>query len=555
MNKMMKPKIGIFLASVLIAGAVSAASPIGSRLAVLNARIITLSDRMPEAEAMVIEGERIIYTGNRRQAEKICGPECWMLDLNGLTVVPGFNDNHTHTLEGGLFYLQPNLFGKNCEEIVGIVKEEVKKAAPGDYIFGHSWDYDFCPAPHRKLLDQVTMDHPVFLSQFSGHGIWVNSYLLNQLEITRDTPNPLGGEIERDEKGNPTGILKDRAAEPAYASVLTGISSEKRRQAVLKALELYRAVGITSVQDNTYDPRVVWMLSELKSEGKLTCRFTCWAMGEYWYGSAMMRAARYDPGWITLGPVKIFTDGAFSTKTAWMTVPYAGEPGNYGLPRHPAKELSRIILEIANNQRQVSIHAIGDQAVHYSLEAINLGEERYPSFKQLRNRIEHIQMILPEDLIRFSKLSVLPCVQPFALSNPKKDLRILGEDRAKQAYPYKSLLDAGATLSFGSDFPNEVDFQPLLGIYYAVTRKNKSGDQGPLNPDQALTAEEALRAYTLGSAYAEFMEKDKGSLEPGKLADFVVLSENPLKTKPARIKDIKVVYTFVGGKQVWPERR
>jgi len=552
---MMKLRMGFFLILFLIAGAVAGALPMGSRLLVFNGKIITMSEKLPEAEAMVIEGERIIYLGDRKPAEKICGPECWMLDLNGLTVIPGFIDNHTHTLEGGLFSLQPNLFGKSCEEIVKIIKEEVKKTKPGDYVFGHSWDYEFCPNPDKKMLDQVSPNHPVLLTQYSGHGMWANSYLLNQLEITRDTPNPSGGEIERDEKREPTGILKDRATEPVYAAALTGISGEKRRQAILKALELYRGAGITSVQDNTYDPRVVWLLAGLKNEGNLTCRFTCWAMAEYWYGSAMMKAARYDPSWIKLGPVKIFSDGAFSTKTAWMSVAYAGEPGNYGIPRHSKKELDLIVMEIANNQRQVAIHAIGDQAVHSALDAIEQAEAKYPSFKPLRNRLEHIQMTLPGDLDRFRKLNVLACVQPFALSNPKKDLRILGELRAKEAYPYKSLLEAGAALSFGSDFPAEVDFQPLLGIYYAVTRKSKNGMDGPLNAEEALTVEEALRAYTIGSAYAELAEKDKGTLEPGKLADFVVLSENPLKVKPAQIKEIKVIYTFVGGKQVWPERR
>jgi predicted amidohydrolase YtcJ len=209
---------------------------------------------------------------------------------------------------------------------------------------------------------------------------------------------------------------------------------------------------------------------------------------------------------------------------------------------------------LAENKHQVAIHAIGDQAVHCALNAIEKVESSFPYVKDLRFRIEHIQMVLPSDLNRFPGLSVLACVQPFALSNPKKDIRILGEVRAREAYPYKSLLDAGAILSFGSDFPSEVDYQPLLGIYYAVTRQDKNGKEKPLNPNEALTVEEALRAYTLGSAYAEFAEKEKGSLEPGKLADFVVLSDNPLTVKASRIKDIKIVYTFVGGTQVFPER-
>jgi len=550
-------RLRIFTVLILFLIASSAKAPLtsGFRLMVFNGNIITLSDKIPQADSMVIEGERIIYVGDKNNALKICGPKCWMLDLNGFTVIPGFNDNHTHTLQGGLFYLSPNLFAKSCQEIVKIVQEEVKKVKPGEYVLGHSWDYEFCPNPDRKLLDKVSSENPVLLSQYSGHAVWVNSFMLKQLEITRETPDPRGGKIERDEKKDPTGILQDQATEPAYAKVLLGISEQKRKQAILKALELYRSAGITSVQDNTYDPRQIWTLTELKQQGKLTCRFSCWAMGEYWYGSTLMRIARYDPNWIKLGPVKIFADGAFSTKTAWMSVPYEGEPENFGIPRHSPKELELLITELANNQRQVAIHAIGDQAVHSALNAIEIAESKYPSFKQLRNRLEHIQMIIPDDLPRFKKLNVLACVQPFALSNPKKDIRILGAYRAKQAYPYKSLLNAGAHLSFGSDFPAELDYQPLLGIYYALTRKSKNGIDGPLNPEETLTVEQALRAYTIGSAYAEFAEKDKGTLEPGKLADFVVLSQNILKTKPENIKDIKIVYTFVGGKQVYPETR
>jgi len=524
------------------------------RLAVVNARLITMSESKPQAEAMVIEGERIIYVGGSEMAQKICGPRCWILDLNGLTVVPGFNDNHVHTTEGGLWYLQPALNGKSCEEVVRIVAEEAKKVAAGEFVFGHSWDYGTCPNPNRWDLDKVSPNNPVLLTQYSGHSVWVNSLLLNQLKITRDTPDPPGGKIDRDEKGEPTGVLRDSAAESAYARQLLGLPMSQRRKAIAKALELYRSAGITSVQDNTWDPRNVWVLRELKKQGKLTARFTCWAIGERWYGKPLARLARYSPEWIRPGPVKIYADGAFSTKTAWMTKAYADEPRNFGIPRHPKAELNKLVLDAAENNYQLAIHAIGDAAVESCLDAIELAEKNFPEAKNLRFRIEHIQMARPEDIARFARLGVLAAVQPFALSDPDKDVRILGKDRAKEAYPYQSLLKAGTTLSFGSDFPAELDYQPMLGIYYAVTRKSKTG-KGPLNPDQALTVMDALRAYTIGSGYAEFMEKDKGALEVGKLADFVVLSKNPLELKPEKLKDIELRYTFVGGRQVFPESK
>jgi len=543
---------GAFLFLSLLSSGLGAESE--SRLAVLNGKIITMSESRPEAEAMVIEGERIIYVGGSGQAQKICGPQCWILDLNGLTVVPGFNDNHVHTVEGGLFYLQPALNGKSCEEIVGIVAEETKKTAAGGYVFGHGWDYGACPNPDRRELDKVSPRNPVLLTQYGGHSVWVNSFLLNQLQITRETKDPPGGKIDRDEKGEPTGILRETAAESAYARQLLGLPMAQRRRAIAKALELYRSAGITSVQDNTWDHRTIWVLNELKKAGKLTARFSCWAIGERWYGKPLMRLADYSPQWVRPGPVKIFTDGAFSAKTAWMTIAYADEPQNFGIPRHSPTELDKILLEAAENNRQLAIHAIGDAAVHACLDAIEQAEKKFPQAKNLRFRLEHVQMARPEDFARFAELGVLAAVQPFALSDPEKDLRILGKERAKEAYPYKSLLQAGANLSFGSDFPEEIDYQPLLGIYYAVTRKSKTG-KGPLNPAEALTVMDALRAYTVGSAYAEFTEKDKGELAVGKLADFVVLSKNPLEVKPEKLKDIEVRYTFVGGRQVFPESK
>ncbi len=524
-----------------------------TRLAIINANIITLSSKIPFAQAMVIEGDRIIYVGSTKEARHSCGAQCWILDLNGLTVVPGFIDNHTHMLEGGFYYLQPNLYGKTCQEIVEIIKREVAKSQPDELIFAHSWDYGFCPQPHRKLLDPVSPQNPVLLVQYGGHAVWVNSYFLNKLGITADTQAPSGGEIERDAQGNPTGILKEKSAESAQIKAFLSLNRRQRKKALEKALELFRQAGITSVQDNTWDPRVVWALTELKKEGKLTCRVTCWALGEMWYGPALMKIARYDSKWIRLGPVKLFADGAFSSKTAWMSQPYYGEPDNYGIPRHSPEELKRLVFKFAKNKRQIAVHSIGDRAVNEVLNAIEQAQAHYPWVKNLRFRIEHCQMVLPEDIKRFKELGVLASVQPFALRDPEKDIRILGKERAEEAYPYLSLLKAGAVVSFGSDFPAEIDYNPLLGIYYATTRKSKDGKSGPLKPAECFTPEQALRAYTINSAYAEFTEKEKGTLEPGKLADFVVLSENPLEVPPEKIKDIKVLYTFVGGRQVYPE--
>ena len=551
----MKPRLILVLLLGLTIALSGADAQIEPRLAVVNAKIITMNESLPLAEAMVIEGERIIYVGASPQAQKICGPECWILDLNGLAVVPGFNDNHVHTTEGGLLYLQPNLSGKNCEEIAKIVADETRKAATGEFVFGYNWDFGACPNPNRRALDKFSPKNPVILSQSGGHAVWVNSNLLDQLKITRDTPDPQGGKIDRDEKGEPTGVLREAAAELAYTRQYFNLPTAQRKRAINKALDLYRRAGITSVQDNTWDPRNIWMLSDLKKAGKLTCRFTCWSLGERWYGPTVMKAARFSPDWVRSGPVKLYMDGAFSSGTAWMFMPFAEEPANLGILRRDQSEFDRLVLNAAEKRNQLAIQAIGDRAVQAALDAIERAEKDFPLSRDLRFRLEHVQTVRPEDIPRFSKLGVLASVQPFALSDPEKDLRILGRDRAREAYPYRSLLKAGAGLSFGSDFPAEGDYQPLLGIYYAVTRRNKTGKAGPLNPDQCLTVREALWAYTLGSAYAEFMEKDKGSLEAGKLADFVVLNKSPFDVRADKIKDLEIKYTFVGGRQVWPETK
>ncbi len=248
--------------------------------------------------------------------------------------------------------------------------------------------------------------------------------------------------------------------------------------------------------------------------------------------------------------VKYFEDGAFSTRTAWLNEPYAGEPDNYGKPRHEQKELDAIILDAAKNNQRVAIHAIGDRAVGAVLDAIEKAAVIYPQIKELRFRIEHIQLITTADIMRMKKLGVVAAVQPFALAYPVKDVSLIGRGRAMKAYPYKSLLAAGIPLSLGSDVPAEVDFEPLLGIHYAVNRTGKAGEPA-LNTLEGLTPREALYAYTMGSAYAENMEKRKGSISEGKLADMVILSDDILSIPKVKIKNTKVLMTISGGSIVY----
>jgi len=522
-----------------------------------NAKVITVDSSNPRADAVIVRGERIAFVGSSVEATARVSERARKIDLKGRTLVPGFNDDHTHTLAAGSFYLQPILWGKSCEEIVEIVKKEASRKKPGEPITASSWDYPTCPKPHKAMLDKAAPRNPVFLTQYSGHAAWVNSLQLKKMGIDRSTPDPEGGQIVRDEKGEPTGILRDTAmGSSEYLDFAKQILSSSRHRAIIdKSLELYRIAGITSVQDNTWEPFTVRLLNKYRGQGKLSARFTCWQLGDSfleplprWFGS-------YDTLWVRNGLIKYFADGAFSTRTGWLFEEYADEPGNFGAPRYKDADMEKLVMSAAKERRQISFHAIGDRAVNQVLNAYQKAQEIYPWTKELRFRIEHVQIVKPSDIKRMKSLGVVACVQPFTISSPDKDLTLLGPSRARQAYPFHTFFKNGIPVAFGSDIPAEVDYQPLLAIYYAVTRKDKSGRQGPLNAGECFTPEEALYCYTMGSAYAEFMEKEKGSIAKGKLADMTLLSEDLTAVPHEAIKDIKVLMTIVGGRVVYDRER
>jgi len=527
----------------------------GADLVIHNANVITVDEANPRASAVAAAGERIVYVGGDRGALDLAGPDAEIIDLKGKTLIPGFNDDHVHTLGGGAFYLEPILWNLTCEQIVEVVREEAAKKKPGETVTGNSWDYPTCPDPHKSMLDEAAPDNPVFLVQYSGHAAWVNSAMLKKLKIDRDTPDPEGGQIVRDEDGEPTGVLRDTAVGSSqytqFARML--LDKERHRAALDKALELYREAGITSVQDNTWEPLTARLLVKYKKEGRLTTRFTCWPYGQLKGAPMLMGIVPFDDYWVRKGLWKYFADGAFSTRTGWMSEPFADEPDNYGAPRYTPGEIEKIVMKAARKRQQITFHAIGDMAVHEVLNAVEAAQERYPWTRDLRFRMEHVQLVMDEDVERMAELGMVASVQPFTIATPSKDVTLLGPERAGRAYPFYTLFKAGVPVAFGSDLPAEVDYQPLLAIYYAVTRMNKAGTEGPLNPGERFSATEALYCYTMGSAYAEFMEDDKGSIEEGKLADLVVLSEDLTAVAPEAIKDIEVLMTVVGGRVVYQD--
>jgi predicted amidohydrolase YtcJ len=532
-----------------------------------NAGIITMDPDSPRAEAMVTAGEIIVYRGSFEKARKAAvekgrktsGYEA--VDLGGRTVVPGFNDNHVHTVMFGEHLLQPDLSGMDREEIVRTVKERysVDSTAGGTGgllrclatrffgrrtpIVGYGWDYPSCPDPDKEFLDRHFPDRPVMLVQFSGHGQWLNSNALKVLGIKKGSKDPAEGYIERREDGEPTGIIREMVTNKLVMRHILKIHFNRRRREdrLRRALDEYKKLGITSVQDNTWFFPTVFSLNRLRRRGELTCRFSCWAYILKWWSPFLMGLPRYDRHWVRRGLLKHFLDGTFSTKSAWLWEPYADEPDNYGTGT-PAPRIEQMLTPLARKNKQGAFHVIGDRTVSEFLDAYERVISRYPGLQFLRIRLEHVQLIRPEDIRRAAELGVLIASQPPAMTTPEKDRNLLGERRLQKAYPYRTLLDAGVHLSFGSDIPGESFCNPIRAIHLAVNR-----DPG----QNSITAEEALRCYTVESAYAEFAEEEKGLLRQRMPADFVVLSEDPTTVPPERIKDITVEMTVVGGKVVY----
>lgn len=458
--------------------------------------------------------------------------------------MPGFNDNHLHAAAYGRQQAMLSLQGLSADQIIDILRQRFAGLAPGRIIEAFGWDYDHVPHPHAALLDKAFPENPVILVQFSGHAAWVNSRVLSKLRITRETVDPPGGVIVRDRAGYPTGVLRDEAVVPIHQKVfldqhmnLRGLSADIRR-----ALQSFARMGITSVQDNTWLPPAVWVLRHLHRTGQLSCRFSCWPHAGFprlrW---AMERLTPYRRDWYQLGPRKYFLDGSFSTRTAWLMEPYLGPDRLAGVPVLSAAGIEAALRRAARDRRQAAFHAIGDRAVHGFLNIYERVVSDQPVLRDLRIRLEHCQLVQPDDVPRLRRLGVLVAAQPHAAGSYAKDVRLVGVQRANAAYPYRNLLDAGVSLSFGSDIPGEATVHPLLGMQLAVTRP---GGQG-------ITVEEAMTAYTAGSAYAEFQEDRKGRIQQGYLADFVHLAQDPRKVEPGQVAGIAVRGTMLGGRWVY----
>jgi len=530
----------------------------GVNLVLYNGNIYTMDEARPRAQAVAIAGNRIVAVGTDEEMRALLAPGGEAVDLRGRTVVPGLTDSHIHFVEYALRLSRIDLAGAESKaEAVRRVAERARRARPGEWLLGGGWDRNLWEGtrfPTRWDLDAVAPANPVALDSKDVHVLWVNSLALELAGISAHTPDPPGGEIERDEAGEPTGILKERAKE-LVAAVIEPPSLEAIEAALKVGIENAQQAGLVGIHD-CEDERAFAAFQELLQRGELGLRVLMHIPVEN-LEAAIRLGLRTGFGneMLRLGGVKIFADGTLGSRTAAMLEPYEDEPENRGLVVTPKEELRELVRRAKVAGLGVAIHAIGDRAnrdVLDVLEAIRRDPSVYPFSKSV-DRIEHVQLLHPDDIPRLARLGVIASMQPIhCTSDMEMARRHWGERRSRWAYAWRSLLDAGTKLAFGSDCPVET-FDPLAGIHAAVTRRRADGSPGPegWHPEERIGVEEAVRAYTLGAAYASGEERIKGSISPGKLADLTVLSQDIFAIPPMAILETEVVATVLDGRFVY----
>lgn len=516
--------------------------------------------KVPALASIAVAGGRILAIGSRDSIRQLQTSNTRVVDLCGHFVMPGFNDAHVHLAAGGFAKLNVDLAGtKTLAEMQSRIAARVQGMAAGEWIVGRGWDHtiwDTHRLPMRHDLDAVTAGHPATFSRVDGHLAVANTLALQAAGITRSTENPSGGSFDRDESGELTGVLRETAQELVRCRIPKP-SAAQRRRAIEVALREAAQWGVTSVQDNSsWEDFLVY--EELERQWKLTARITEWLPLDAPLPLLLEHREHHpqsDP-MLRTGMLKAFLDGSLGSSTAALLSPYSDDPHNCGVLEYDFPALVAQVKERMQAGFQMGFHAIGDRAVEIALQAI-AEAKRYAREQHLggldddsRFRIEHAQVMAPRQVARFRELKVIASVQPnHLLTDMNWAEARLGSERAKLSYPWKSFLDNDVPLAFGTDYPVE-PITPFRGLYAAVTRANEAGTKEYF-PGQKLTIKQAIAAYTIGSAYVEFAERDKGQLSSGMLADFVVLDRDLTKVSPREILDTQVLRTVVGGETVY----
>ena len=528
----------------------------------LHGRIYTNDPKAPWATAMAVRDEKVFCIGSIEHILLDCGgsnSEAEIVQLKGRFLMPGFNDAHTHLGGAGRDKLTLDLKGTDSlAELQQRVRVAASQHKPGEWIVGSGWDQTRWPEksfPHRQDLDEVSPNNPVFLVHITGHVGVANSLALKHTEISEDTKNPTGGEIERDSEGNPTGMFKEGSAMEFVEQKIPEPTGEQRRRGIELVLQELARNGVTSAQDNSaWEDFLVY--HQLKEEKKLTVRITEWLpfMAPVNELQNMRSEGGTSDPWLKTGALKMVTDGALGSRTAALLAPYSDAPDTSGIMTIDPEKLKAMALERDKAGFQLAFHAIGDRANHVALDVFE-SVVRVNGTRDRRDRIEHAQVVAPEDIERFGILHVIASMQPSHQSNDIRwaDER-LGADRVKGAYAWNSIQKAGATLAFGTDYDVE-PINPFRGLYACVTRElPEGGPAGGWQPQERISLDDCIRAYTIGPAYAQFEEGKKGDLKVGKYADFIILSQDLTKATPKEILNTEVLQTVVGGRTVYQKK-
>lgn len=514
-------------------------------------------------EAIAVRGDRILAVGKMPELQALKGDQTQIIDLQGHFVMPGFNDAHLHLADAGMTKLSVDLTGvKSLDDLRERLLQKVEQSKPGDWITGSGWDETLWPVkvpPTRWDLDEVSTGHPVFFVRIDGHIAVANTRALQLGSINLASRDPQGGHIDRNENGEPTGILRE-TAQDAVLSVIPKPTHEQRREALELALADLANHGVTSAQDYSPEWENFQIFEELEKEGKLTARISEWLPFDESVQELTQKRDSHPQSDLMLhtGMLKGFMDGSLGSHTAALLEPYADDPKNSGIPRYEAAKLNEMTKERVLAGFQIGFHAIGDKGVQMALDAFAEAEKaaRDAHVKapnggdDFRLRVEHAQVTTPAQIAQFKQLKAIASMQPnHLLTDMRWAQDRLGPKRAATSYAWLAFLNKGVPLAFGTDYPVE-PVTPFRGIYAAVTRKSENGTQEYF-PAQRLTIDQAIAAYTTGSAFAEFEEKEKGKLTPGMLADFVELDRDLSSVSPDKILGTKVLRTVVGGKTVY----
>jgi predicted amidohydrolase YtcJ len=526
-----------------------------------NARIYTNDPGKPWADTLAVRDEKILAVGTEREVLAMTGEKLIIVDLGGRFVMPGFNDAHVHLgLAGQDFLLGiPIMNVPSLAELQQRVKEAATKRTEGEWITGFGWDQEKWVRkefPTRQQLDAVSPKNPVLLENLSGHAKIANSLALKLAGVTKDTPDPPGGKIERDATGEPTGILKEDPAMNLVAALIPPPTMEQRRRGIEFTVADATRSGVTSVQDNS-DWEDFLVFRQLKNERKLTVRITEWL----WYDFPLetLEARRREGGtmdpWLKTGAIKFVADGALRPRSAALLAPYSDEPSNSGFLILQPEELRERAIAWDKAGFQLAFHAVGDRGTRVVLDVFEaVANANGP--RDRRDRVEHAWVVAPEDFPRFAKLNVIASMQPASTSSNdgRWSVQRVGPIRAKGVDAVGTMLKNGVHVALGTDYNGE-PFNPMRGLFACVTRE--SLDDGPKSiwqPEERLTLADCIRAYTSGSAYAEFEDGKKGELKTGEYADFVVLSNDLTKVPPAEYLKTEVLVTVVGGHVMYQKK-